>query len=87
MSITVAEFLRLLPLAASVGLVSSHETGALVVDGVRCIQITLTKQPDKAFAALRLPQLEVRLDFDQYTTEEKSAFISHFERIYQRGGG
>ncbi len=87
MSITAAEFLRLLPLAAPLGLVSSGEMGALIVDGVRRIQITLSKQADKAYASLKLPQLEVRLDFCQYTAEEKSVFINHFERIYQRGGG
>lgn len=87
MSITAADFLRLLPLAAPQGLVSSDEMGALIVDGVRHIQITLSKQADKSHASLTLPQLEVRLDFCQYTAEEKSVFINHFDRIYQRGGG
>jgi len=87
MSITAAEFLRLLPLAAPQGLVSSDEMGALIVDGVRRIQITLSKRADKAHASLTLPQLELCLDFCQHTDEEKSAFINHFERIYQRGGG
>ncbi|MFM9912411.1 MAG: hypothetical protein ACKVN9_02630 [Methylophilaceae bacterium] len=87
MSITVAEFLRLLPLAAPAGLVSSDETGALIVAGTQRIQITLTQQSDKFFAALKLPQLEVRLDFHQHSSAETSAFIAHFERIYQRGGG
>ena len=85
MSISVADFLRLLPQAAPAVLISTHQASAVAAD--EKVRISWQALPEKSFASLTMPQLEVTLEFEQCADAKTKAFIAHFERIYQRGGG
>lgn len=87
MSITRAEFMRLLPQAMD-GYTPLPSDDAYIrfADEGRPIAISLREEPDAAIASLRLPRLRVLLKFPA-DTEVQQNFMRCFDRTYQRGGG
>lgn len=48
------------------------------------VEITLESQPDLVIGALRLPSFHVSICLD---ADKFEAFMAHFDRTFQRGGG
>lgn len=87
MSITRAEFMRLLPLTTDVyAPLPSDGSCIRVADQGRAISISLREEPDASMASLRLPRLHVRIEFPADTALQQS-FMRRFDRTFQRGGG
>jgi len=87
MSLDVAEFFRLLPIALAGRRYSTAKNHVTVKDGDRRIRITLTPQPDLRVASLTLPRTLVEFAFEGYLPDDAVRFTEHFLRHYQRGGG
>ena len=87
MSITRADFLRLLP--AAVGHQAFSVEGGRIEhrDGRRSWSIRLTALPDLSIGLVRLARHRVVLAFEGYGEEEVAAFIRRFELYFRRGGG
>ncbi len=94
MSVTAHDFLRLVPAAARAATKDNGETpvvttesGALIGEGDKRVEITLTEMAEKRLGAFRLPRIETRFIFHGYTEEERTVFLERFDQVTQRGGG
>ena len=87
MTITHKEFLRLLPKALA-GL-SYEKNGNLIeiIDDDRLIKINLSEESIRKIASLELPVTNVRIELNNFQTEDSARFISRFGLAYQKGGG
>ena len=87
MSISHAEFLRLLPRALD-GAAHRRDGDRIVAgSGDRRLEITLSPQGERKMGLLTLPVTRVRLAFVGYPTDEAAAALARFDRSFQRGGG
>jgi len=87
MGITHAELFRLLPRLLQ-GQVWDGETGLIhVANGSRQLYIRYQPEGERRIASLRLPVTQMTFDFDGYGNDEAAAFMQHFDKTYQRGGG
>lgn len=87
MTLTRAEFLRLLPLAVA-GAPFEADGGLLTcIDLERGWRITLTRLPDLTHGSLRLERQRVTFAFRGYAAEEIAAFFRRFDQYFARGGG
>jgi len=43
--------------------------------------------PRRLSGLLSVPRCEISISFHGYDEGEKNAFLEHFDRVYQRGGG
>lgn len=87
MTITQAEFLRLLP-AAVAG--APFESGGGVFDhgdAGRGWRIVLTPLPDLAHGLVRLERQRAVFSFRGHSPEEIAAFFRRFDLYFARGGG
>jgi hypothetical protein len=87
MSLTREDFRRTLP--AAVGALPHRWEGdrvTIAADGGQIV-ITLTDQPARALGSLRLPVLAVEFRFEGFTPDTVAAFMTRFDRHFQRGGG
>ena len=88
MSITRAEFMRLLPQATDTyAPLPSDNSCIRIADQGRPISISLQEEPDAAIASLRLPRLRVRIEFPDDAAALQQSFMWRFDRTFQRGGG
>jgi len=87
MTITHADFFRLLPLAIN-GL-EWHRNGntVLIEDNHRTVCIVLEPEKIKEIGSLSLPITKIRIQCDGFTQEELRGFLQRFDLSYQRGGG
>lgn len=87
MTISRAEFLRLLP--AAVGLEAFTEDGAAFVHRSQGRQwrVTLAPLPPIRLGPVAMERLRVDLAFEGYPPGEAEAFVQRFLGHYQRGGG
>ncbi|HUY02124.1 MAG TPA: hypothetical protein VMV33_02460 [Rhodocyclaceae bacterium] len=87
MSITRADFLRLLP--AAVGHAPFSVEGERIEhrDPGRAWRIRLTALPDLRIGLVRLERHRVVLSLEGYGEEETDAFMRRFELYFRRGGG
>ncbi|HUW38437.1 MAG TPA: hypothetical protein VMV91_14015 [Rhodocyclaceae bacterium] len=87
MSITRADFLRLLPAAVAHQpfSVEGERIGHRDVD--RSWTIRLRAMPDLRIGLVRLERHQVVLAFEGYGEEEIAAFMRRFELYFRRGGG
>lgn len=88
MGITHAEFHRILPslFTDAVPVVQGSTVSASWPAGRRLV-ITLGPEQQRRIALLALPRTLVTLDFQGFTPDQRSAFLRHFDRRFQRGGG
>ena len=87
MSLTRADFLRLLP--AAVGHAPWRLDGAQVVaqgDGPAW-RMRLEERPGRPFGPVSLPVLDVTLDLEGIPAGERAAFLERFLLGFQRAGG
>ena len=87
MSITHAEFFRLLPKALGPGAYSQDATRVVRDDGSRCLEITLGPEGTRRLALMRVPRTEVTLSFTGYSDAARAAALALFDRAFQRAGG
>lgn len=87
MTITQAEFLRLLPAAVAGAPFVSR--GGLIDhgDAGRGWRIALTPLPDLTHGLIRLERQRVVFSFRGYASEEIAAFLRRFDLYFARGGG
>jgi hypothetical protein len=87
MSITLAEFLRLLPLVIGAGgLIEMSPHGVNLTDKGQLVRIFLSEEADTVIASLRLPRLLVRIELPPHPFAFEE-FMLRFDRAFQRGGG
>lgn len=87
MGLTHAEFFRSLPPALDGLAYTTTATTVQVSDGSKHLLIELGPENERRIALLRLPFTRIRFEFNAYSADEVAAFMRHFERRYQRGGG
>ena len=86
MSLTRAEFLRLLPVA--VGHAPWRLDGAYIrAEGPPAWRIRLDERPGRPFGPVRLPVLDVTIDLADVPAPDRAAFIERFRLGFQRAGG
>ena len=87
MSISHADFLRLLPRALG-GLEFETVAGGFEArSGDARIRIRLGPERTQRFASLELPLTEVRISLSGFAAGEAEAFMNRFDLAYRRGGG
>lgn len=87
MSITRADFLRLLPLVIEAeGLIEQSTLDVRVTEKGQSVRIYLFEEADTMVASLRLPRLRVRIELPPSPAAAKD-FMFRFDRAFQRGGG
>lgn len=87
MSISEADFFRILPRALAPNVYSITQNVITVVLKHGSVDITLSPQPDKKFVTLLLPLLAVDIQFKGVSETDQNVFITQFDKSYQRGGG
>ena len=87
MSISEADFFRILPRALAPNVYSITQNVISVVLKHGSADITLSPQPDLKFAMLVLPLLAVDIQFKGVSETDQAIFITQFDKSYQRGGG
>ncbi len=87
MTISQAEFLRLLP-AAVAGVQYELRNDAIVHgDASRGWRIRLEPMPDLVLGLIRLPRQRVSFEFAGHSVEEIQAFFHRFDLHFARAGG
>lgn len=89
MGYSVPEFFRILPAA-----ISGYDH---IVDGDRVfvthpndgrqLIMKIEELPDRRIGMIRIPRIGVEFAFHQFTVEQRRAFLTAFDRSFQRGGG
>ena len=87
MSISEADFFRILPRALAPNVYSTTQNVICVVLKHGSVEITLSLQPDHKFAMLVLPVLAADIRFKGVPETDQNVFITQFDKSYQRGGG
>lgn len=88
MAVSVAEFIRLLPLAVVAPYQLNIDAGVaeLVRDG-KHIRITFIPCEERQLGQLSLPELAVSIEFQGHDINEADCFLADFDRCFHRGGG
>jgi hypothetical protein len=87
MTISQADFMRLLP-AAVADTPYEIQSGMFVQgDAERGWRIALTPLPDLTIGLIRLQRQRAVFDFKGYSAGEISAFFQRFDLYFARGGG
>lgn len=87
MTISQAEFLRLLPAAVAGARFDADGSTFSCIDRERGWRITLKPLPDLAHGPIRLERQRVEFAFRGYAEEEAAAFFRRFDLYFARGGG
>ena len=87
LGLTHAEFYRSLPPAIAHRAYTVDDNRVRIADGTRAVTIELGPQRYRSIASLRLPYVEATFRFIGFATREREAFMTRFERYFQRGGG
>lgn len=51
------------------------------------VEITIIKETERKIASLALPVMHLEFCFNDVSDTEQDALLTHFFKIYQRGGG
>jgi hypothetical protein len=86
MTITKAEFLRLLPAAVAAPF-EQRDNEFRSGDGSRGWRLRLEELPPARLGNLELGRLAVAFEFQGFTPKEKDDFLARFRLHYHRGGG
>ena len=87
MTITHAEFLRSLVHAVAPAAFTVDGRSISVVGAPGKVEITLSEQRERRIALLRLPVVDVDIEFSGFEPEALEQFLRQFDRSFQRGGG
>jgi hypothetical protein len=86
MTITKADFLRLLPGATEQPFQQDGKDFSQG-SGPRGISLRITELPRLPLGAINLDRLRIEITFRGYTTREQNEFLARFRLQYHRGGG
>ncbi|MCB1876042.1 MAG: hypothetical protein KDH88_08715 [Chromatiales bacterium] len=87
MTISRAEFLRLLPCAAVGYRLEENASGIRLVAEDGAIVIRLATLDDLRIGSLSLPRMRIAIHFENIAAPSRTAFLQRFDRSFQRGGG
>lgn len=87
MGITRSEFLRLLKTAVDPASFNQSGDDVDVIGAPGKVRIRLSGDRERRIALIRLPVLDVDLELSGFSGEALRAFMTRFDRAYQRGGG
>ncbi|MDH5748601.1 MAG: hypothetical protein OEY85_04745 [Rhodospirillales bacterium] len=87
MGIDHADFFRLLPHALDRLEYIFEDSRAVISDGAKRLEITLSETGERRIALMSVPVTHVRFAYFGYSREEAEEFQAHIDRRYQRGGG
>lgn len=88
MALTLADFHRSLATLAPGLALRDGQTGVEIDTGEASVSITFEEQQDATLGGLlALPRARVTLTLDGLDDAERAAFLSRFDRAFQRGGG
>ena len=87
MALTHADFFRIIPRAFGTEDFERTDTGVVLADGARRLEITLGLERIRKIALMKIPACDVRLEFSGYTGAERRDALYLFDRIFQKGGG
>jgi len=87
MTITQADFRRLLPAAVNHVLFIEEDGTFVHEDGVRGWRIGFAPLPQLRIGLIRLERHQVDFKFTGYSAEEIADFMARFEQHFRRGGG
>jgi len=87
MTITQADFRRLLPAAVNHVPYAEKDAAFAHRDGPRGWRIHLQPLPELRLGLIRLERHQVDFDFDGYSPKEIQDFMARFEMYFRRGGG
>ena len=87
MSITRADFLRILHGAFDASVTRTEDDRIIVDKGNGRLVITLSAAGERRIGLIALPVMHVRLELRGYAPDEAEATLAYFDRSFQRGGG
>ena len=87
MTVTRAEFLRLLPAAVGGEVFVEEPDAFLHREPHRSWRILFTGLPELRIGLVRLARHRVEFQFEGYAEDEIEAFMARFELFTRRGGG
>lgn len=87
MSISPADFQRLLPMATGLALVEDRPGHQVFGDDRSRLEVRTAPCPPLRLGSVSLPVLAVTLVFASFSEADQTARLAHFDRIFQRGGG
>jgi len=87
MGITHRDFFRLLPFALGTDQFSATSNSASLKAGKMSVDIELGAEGNRQIALLAIPTTPVKMTLNGFSDSEMEAFMTNFERAYQRGGG
>lgn len=87
MALTHADFFRTISCALGTEDFERTDTGVVLADGDRRLEITLGSERIRKIALMKIPACDVRLEFSGYTGAECRAALHLFNRMFQKGGG
>ncbi len=87
MTISHADFRRVLAGARLGGEIRDAGGAFEIVDGGRRLAITLSPERRRKLGLIDLPVTDVRLAFEGFSPAEMADTLARFDRAFQRGGG
>lgn len=89
MGYSEAEFYRILPAAVRDFDLSITGGEAVITSklGDHQLRLIVTPLPDRVLGNMRLPHIDVRFEFIDFSEQQRKEFMQAFDRSYQRGGG
>ena len=87
MTITHADFFRLLPKALGCENYSVGDNRIELTEGNVSVQLALSAETSWRIGALSLPKTEVNIRIEGCDKDEAQRRINQFDRTYQKGGG
>ena len=88
MGITQADFLRIFPrlvttaTSADIGMLSHIQWPAGM-----SLKVKVSQEFIRKIAAMRIPYVNIRFEFQGFTATARTDFMAHFDRAFHKGGG
>ncbi len=87
MTITHADFFRILPKVLKNNQFEVSENRVIIVETKKRLEIMLSPESSRSIGALQLPVTILEFRFDGYTTEQTEKFMRQFDMSFHKGGG
>jgi len=87
MTITHADFFRILPKALKNNQYEVSLNGVTIAETEKRLEIKLSPESSRSIGALKLPVTNLEFRFEGYTAEQTDIFMRQFDRSFHKGGG
>ena len=87
MGLRKSEFVQILPALLDGFEWHRSEDEVTALCGGRQLHVAFGPEAERRIASVTLPRLPVTLTFHGFSEDQKKAFLTHFDRRFQRGGG